>query len=417
MPRTTASPATRRKSRKAATDTSDQVAASKAEGTASRTRKRQASSEAPKPKRRRSANAGVGTPADSIEHGFVPKAPPPGAPAAPMLRPAEPEAAPTASALGPATVTTHPVAPAATPGPRHRCSACEYPLPRSARFCRRCGVAQRPAGQPPAAHEAQPASVLLQPAQPVPPVLIPEPPATHRLSCGACGIRLPTHAKFCRACGALQLQPAEQAPLQVADEVALPVEPPQELIETPSVVVVADAPPDPASHEPPSVVLVEAAREPASPGTPETRPCRVCAEPLPVVARFCMFCAAPQTLPAVTEPVPEPEIAATLVPEEVNAVEVAETAEPAEQALQVDLVRSPDPLPPHSASPSPVESEPPPEPEPEPRPSSLAPDVIERLEQARSDINTIGRSLESLKRSLTPHNATRPHAPSARRAR
>jgi hypothetical protein len=141
----------------------------------------------------------------------------------------------------------------------------------------------------------------------------------------------------------------------------------------------------------------------------------VCAEPLPVVARFCMFCAAPQTLPAVTEPVPEPEIAATLVTEEVNAVEVAETAEPAEQALQVDLVRSPDPLPPHNASPSPVESEPPPE--PEPRLSSLAPDVIERLEQARSDINTIGRSLESLKRSLTPHNATRPHAPSARRAR
>ncbi|MBM3406938.1 MAG: hypothetical protein FJY25_06335 [Betaproteobacteria bacterium] len=431
MPRTTASPATRRKSRKAAPDASDQ-AASKAGGSAGRARKPQASSEASKPKRPRRAKAGAVAAADSIEHGFVPKAPPPGAPAAPMLRPADADAASGPLAVGAATVAAQPSAPVAAPVPRHRCSACEYPLPRSARFCRRCGVAQRSAGPTTLVAptlvadalvaDALPAAVPVQPVQAAQPVDVPEPPVTGGSSCGACGMRLPSHAKFCRACGALQLRTAEQVPVPATVEAAAPVEPPPELT------TVANMPPrvEPTTEplEPPAIAVAEdqvAAITAPIPEPPPTQPCRACGEALPLVARFCMFCA---TLPAVAEPEPEPQVAVAAATEIAHDAEVAAPAEPAEPAEPAapaappDQARADEPLQtsepptPPIASPSPVQAEAP----PEDRPSLLEPDVIERLEQARNDIDVIGRSLDSLTRTLTPRSPVRPKAPSTRRA-
>lgn len=447
-----------------------------------------AAAPAPRRARRRESTAEV---LDALDQGFVPKAPPPTAPA--NARSTEPAAheppgtnAETSHAglrLGASAEVTHsgirlgtsvhtrlpalepvpqprPDAPAATAAApnqplaaataRLRCPGCDYPLARQARFCRRCGVAQRQSGMLPLLGEQRtPASAV---ATLLPPG-VPEPAAESR----------PTYIDS-------ESRHAEVDP-QNFDDGSKKLD-----AESPKI-----------DDDSPGVEIESLQRVIASPA-PEAEglllPCVACAMPLPGIARFCMFCAAPQAVERAQAPHPSlPDdchvpVEATVDREghpgdsPVPADPVTQSASPpvdaasSETALPLDAASpetalSMDAAPSETAPPSdavvseatpdadsaretmatdappsdipqvdrpstepalqqPAEAFEPPataEPAPTATVTLLEPDVVERLAKARHDIDEIGRSIDGLTRTLTAGSATgrRPSALPPRR--
>ena len=214
-------------------------------------------------KRTRSAQAA----GDDLEHGFVPKALPPGAAAPGAVAPRSRETVVPESSVHPeqhparidrpassgaAEPTARPYAaqtavgsgsPSAHASSRIRCQSCDYPLPRTAKFCRRCGIRQVPLEATSQGEHAARSSPKSLPTAPVRPAAVPPEPqnpahpgpahpgpahaspaaarttldrnvaATHwvspamdptgRIRCPACDMRLPSSARFCRGCGVL----------------------------------------------------------------------------------------------------------------------------------------------------------------------------------------------------------------------
>lgn len=439
-----------------------------------------AAAPAPRRARRRESTAEV---LDALDQGFVPKAPPPTAPA--HAKPGEPalhehpgvsvEAPPLGARLSPIVstrlATTEPAAQprydppasiAAAPPPpltaapvRLRCPGCDYPLARQARFCRRCGVAQRPNGTLPLVSEqritpadAPWAQSVLRPAAESeqtdveskskhveikslqidgeskqldaerlnvegksPRVEVPSQQpvvaspaletAIPRLACVACGMPLLGSARFCRSCDGSE---KDSTPAQNIQAIT-PVQ--------------AEST---AGHDSTPVVAASIR-------------CHACGESLPGVARFCMFCAAPQAVERALVPQPAPSDSSHAGVEAVvdqeshpgdspgSSDEVSQGApEPtyAVEAVPVDAVpveaESSEHAPPQAAE----ASAPPPIAEPAPLAETitlLEPDVVERLTRARDEIDEIGRSIDGLARTLTANNATakRPSALPPRR--
>jgi hypothetical protein len=303
---------------------------------------------APRRGRRRESTAEV---LDALDQGFVPKAPPPTARvnAKPGEMPLHEQqsaaieanplggrmssSAPTRlQAVEPASQSRHdpPAAATATAPPaptdavpmRLRCPGCDYPLARQARFCRRCGVAQRPNGAVPLVSEQRPTPAEAPWAQSVPrqaaeseqtdveskskhveikslqinggskrfdaellsiegesprvavssQQLVVASPAAEtavpRLACVACGMPLVGSARFCRSCdgGEDDLQPAPSI------QAATPVQ-----VESK------------AGHH-------------STPAVATSIRCHACGESLPGIARFCMFCAVPQAVERALAP-------------------------------------------------------------------------------------------------------------------
>jgi hypothetical protein len=129
--------------------------------------------------------------------------------------------------------------------------------------------------------------------------------------------------------------------------------------------------------------------------------CCACHEPLPARARFCLVCGVAQsTAPRVGEDgqaAAEPMIEPMIEPiAELAAEPIAEPtpASAHELAPEAAPEAAPPPAPPATpAEPAPL------------RTTSLAPDVVERLEKARDDIADIARSIEGLSRTLTVRSA------------
>ena len=458
---------------------------------------------APRRARRRESTAEV---LDALDQGFVPKAPPPTArvnakpgetplheqqsatvevsppgsrlsPGAPMrLQAVEPASPPRHDPPAAATAAAPPAPTGAAPM-RLRCPGCDYPLARQARFCRRCGVAQRPNGTVPPVSEQRATATDTPWAQRVPtsladpepihvesksqdvateyrhvddkstmleatlptlgniaPHVVVESPAVEsrvpRLACVACGMPCLGSARFCRSCdeGENDLKPAQSI------QTATPVQ-----VESN------------ADHN-------------STPAVAANIRCHACGESLPGVARFCMFCAAPQAgeRALVPEPsLPEPRLtrleaavdrqskpadspappddasqgdsvstyAVEAVPVEAVPVEgVPVGADSSETAsLQPSSGAPPSDIPP--AEPPPTEPTPPQATEAsapplsiEPAPPAatitlLEPDVVERLARARDEIDEIGRSIDGLARTLTASSVTarRPSALPPRR--
>ena len=478
---------------------------------------------APRRARRRESTAEV---LDALDQGFVPKAPPPTArvnakpgetplheqqsaavelsppggrlsPGAPMrLQAVEPASPPRHDPPAAATAAAPPAPTGAAPM-RLRCPGCDYPLARQARFCRRCGVAQRPNGTVPLVSEqrATPADTLRAQSVPTPladpelihvesksqnaateyrhvddkstmletilptlgnisPNVAVESPAVEapavespgpRLACAACGMPCLGSARFCRSCdgGENDLKPAQS--IQTAKPVQVESN---------------------ADHNSTSAVAANIR-------------CHACGESLPGIARFCMFCAAPQAVERALAPqpsLPEPRLArleaavdrqskpadlpappddasqgnsvstdaVEAVPVEAVPVEAVPVEAVPVEAVPVEAVpvgadsSETASLQPSSDAPpsdTPPTAPPPTEPTPpqateasapplsiEPAPPAatitlLEPDVVERLARARDEIDEIGRSIDGLARTLTASSVTarRPSALPPRR--
>ncbi len=253
---------------------------------------------APRRARRRESTAEV---LNALDQGFVPKAPPPTAPA--HAKPGEPaahehqggsvEASPAGTrlsaslpaklparlpALEPAAQPWHdplsgtaalPAVPLAAAPLRLRCPGCDYPLARQARFCRRCGVAQRPSGTLPLAAEQRPAATdtpwaagVLRPAggSELTHAEIESLHVDIESVCVTCGAPMPGSTRFCRSC---EGRNADSIPAQST-----------------LAATTADG-------------VSSLAEDFTGSGVAGIR-CHACGESLPGVARFCMFCAAPQ---------------------------------------------------------------------------------------------------------------------------
>ena len=305
--------------------------------------------------------------------------------------------------------------------------------------------------------------------------------------CGVCGLRLPGHAKFCRACGALQLtaSTAQDPPGPSAANATASMAPVSAEPSSAATSLRADAPstdpddgrladrpvPEPVEPKHASDEPIAAAPDTSGVAAPEpyavehntseqiaVEPplasaalitCRACHAHLPAVARFCMFCATPLNDAAVSieisastnaavstdsplehdlehndlavaadEPtpvatVPDLAVAAPDAPGEAELVRDQAGASP---AIEIDpsAINEPDASSP-AAEPEQSASEPGDDssagaahpivdPAPAAPVSSLAPDVVERLDQARREVDLIARSL----RALTAQPAPRP---------
>ena len=449
---------------------------------------------APRRGRRRTSTAEV---LDALDQGFVPKAPPPNAPAhakpfdaagheasgsMPDAGPAgsrvSPHAAPRLSTTEPAVPVRHdppgglalalaPPLTSSTPV-RQRCPSCDYPLARQARFCRRCGVAQRPTATAPligAAQAGQANSAWADAARPsaaaapsdegVAPGVAQSMAFNHagdaqtaaaestraeseitssahtleqpRFACIACGMVLPGSTRFCRFCGERQAgspgnPAAPEDGLAVVETVAsveaktLIIQGAPESGLAPEVVTEPEA-----AGVPEGPAVTEAAESPAAefsvtpPETASGIDCHACGEHLPAIARFCMFCAAPQGLAHEETPAPSPPDSSPAEVEkaesamgDVSAAHEAPNPEQARDSVQNEAAAAPpmDAAPPDTVPPdAPPAQEPLEEPAPVPAITLLEPDVVERLARARDDIDEIGRSIDSLARTLTASSA------------
>ncbi len=355
------------------------------------------------PRKRGKAGASA---ADDLDQTFVPKAPPPGQAAGssgPGPRPLEysaplevhdpgvngsslpARAGGTPDVATRAAVAATPLAPSTlgTTSPlRITCQLCAYPLPRTAKFCRRCGVRQLPQESAAPVQLKADEALVTAPIVPSLPVLI------------------------------TASEPAEAPPPQLS---ILPLAGPRDHTEQMS------AEPAQADEE----------REAQAPKADDSVPpvdlvsCRHCDKPLPSVARYCMFCGGAQDAAVAGANTNAPDPADTL-----SEIEASASAGlPGHDAMSSEAAPNPgdqgtvtlnnegpvSTAPDQSEASSPgatasvVEGEPAPEDHPA-APSLLAADVLARLDQARHDIDAIGRDLERLSRRAIAAKArpTRP---------
>jgi hypothetical protein len=220
---------------------------------------------------------------------------------------------------------------------------------------------------------------------------------------------------------------------------------PQVAIQPPAAAIIEAvekvAPALPVEAVPVEAVPVEAVPVEAVPVEAAMKACCACHEPLPARARFCLVCGVAQsTSPRVgedgqataaltceaasaqvAEPMVEPTPASAqnpspeaaydpsrdMAPEASSeaARETAAEAPPAhEAASETAHAATPEARPAPETAPTDDAAPPPPPTPAEPAPlrtTSLAPDVVERLEKARDDIADIARSIESLSRAHT----------------